>query len=108
VPRQGFWQTERDPGDGITHQSALLIHKIFEEEAYRLQVARDRLRRSSLSEEMIDINSDLLVGQFRHLHRLFGNIPTEIILGLTIRNRQKVSMIWHLEEVCNSVSFLGN
>ena len=45
--------TQRDPGDGIVHRYPLLIHEIVEEKAYRLQVAGDRLRRSSLPEQMI-------------------------------------------------------
>jgi hypothetical protein len=62
VPRQRLGQTKRDPGDGIGHRSVLLIHEIIVEEADRLQAARDRLRRSSLSEKMIDIGANLLAG----------------------------------------------
>ena len=68
VPRQRLGQTERDPGDRVEHGSAFLVHEILEEEADRLQVARDCLRRPSLSEEMIDIGSDLLAGHLGKRH----------------------------------------
>ena len=81
VPGQRLGQTERDPGDGIDHISLLLIDEIVEEEAYRLKVARDRLRPPPLSEEMIDIHSDLLTGHLRERH---GKPSDELIKDVDV------------------------
>ena len=54
----------------------LLIAEIVKEETYRLQVACNRLRGSSLPQEMIDIGSDLLTG---HLDQRYGKPSDEVI-----------------------------
>ena len=76
VPGKRFGQTERDPGDGIDHRYPLLIHEIVEEETYRLQVARDCLRGSSLPEEMIHVDSYILAG---HLGKGYRKPSHEVI-----------------------------
>ncbi len=76
VPGQRLWQTQRDPGDWVEHRSALLIDEVVEEQTDRLQVARDRLRGSSLSEKMIYVSSYLLAG---HLRKGYGKPSHELI-----------------------------
>ena len=65
VPGQRLGQTQRDPGYGIAYCSALFVRKVVKEETDRLQMARDGLRGSSFSQQMIDIESDLLAGHLR-------------------------------------------
>ena len=51
VPGQRLGQTDRDLRDGVYDRHSFLVDEVVEEEAYCLQVAGDRLRRPSLSQE---------------------------------------------------------
>jgi len=76
VPGQRLGKADGDPNDGIDHRHSLLMDEIVKEEADRLQVARDRLRGSSLLEQMIHIPAHLLAG---YLRKGYGNPSQEMI-----------------------------
>src|SRR4030042_5189902 len=94
VPGQRLGQTQRDPGDGISHWYPLLLNEIVEQETDRLQVAQDRLRPSSLPQQVIYVEPDLLAG---HLRKGDGQPSHELIEDIHIALHRVGRVVFSLQ-----------